>query len=76
MARIKVANRRTTIRQSAFTSVEDLDLTAAAKKVMLTRSSFIRWAVLKQTREVLNPQMDQREPRQRVATADAGLLVE
>jgi hypothetical protein len=53
MARIKALHKRDIIRQGAFTSAEDEMLTAAAEKVMLTRSSFIRWAVLKQIRETL-----------------------
>jgi hypothetical protein len=53
MARVKVLHKRNLIRQGAFTSAEDEALTAAHTKLMLTRSSFIRWAVLKQIQETL-----------------------
>lgn len=77
MARIKSLHKRDIIRQGAFTSAEDEMLTAAAEKVMLTRSSFIRWAVLKQIRETLGVQAEpkartsQRDPVRELTSASA-----
>jgi hypothetical protein len=76
MARVKVLHKRNLIRQGAFTGAEDEMLTATHTKLMLTRSSFIRWAVLKQIREVLGAQaVPQRERVMRDVTEQGKSLV-
>lgn len=61
MARDKLLHRRNFIRQAAFTYAEDIAIDAMAERMMLTRSSFIRWAVLKQLPAVLEARTAQRD---------------
>ena len=57
MSRYKVENKRDVVRQVALTADEDQELSAVTEAMMLSRSSFIRWAVLSHLRSGAMPRI-------------------
>lgn len=60
MAKAKSINIRSTILQATFTPDEEQEIREAADDMMMSVSSFLRWAALTQIRAGAKPQMKQR----------------